>query len=74
MRPEVLGVVSVDALPFESIAEVLREGLLDEPVFTVDVGDHGCLELARPLEHWVARLSGPRELRDLGRSRERETH
>ena len=40
LRPEGLGVVGVDALPAEPIAEVVREGLLDEPVLAVDVGDH----------------------------------
>ena len=39
--PEGLGVVGVDAFPVELIAEVVREGLLDQPVFAVDVGDHG---------------------------------
>ena len=41
LRPEGLGVVRVEALPPEMIAEMVREGLLDQPVLTVDVGDHG---------------------------------
>ena len=40
LRTERLGVVGVDALPAEPIAEVVREGLLDEPVLAVDVSDH----------------------------------
>ena len=42
LRPERLLVVGVDALPAEHLLQMLGEGLLDQPVFAVDVGDHGC--------------------------------
>ena len=41
LRPKDLGVVGVEALPPEIIAEMVREGLLDQSVLAVDVGDHG---------------------------------
>jgi hypothetical protein len=31
---------SVPCRPAEPVAEVVRESLLDEPIFTVDVSDH----------------------------------
>src|SRR6266404_2486560 len=40
LSAEGLGVERVDALPPETIAQVIREGLLHQPVFAVDVGDH----------------------------------
>ena len=47
LRPEGLGVVGVDALPAEPVAQVVGEGLLDQPVFAVDVGDHR--QLSEPI-------------------------
>ena len=41
LRPEGLSVVGVEALPPETITEMIREGLLDQPVLAVDIGDHG---------------------------------
>ena len=40
LRPERLRVVGVDALSPEPVAQVIRESLLNQPVFAVDVGDH----------------------------------
>src|SRR6266404_6956262 len=40
LSAEGLGVERVDALPPETIAQVIREGLLHQPIFTVDVDDH----------------------------------
>ena len=45
---EGLLVVREDALPAEDIMKVVGERLLDEPVFIVDVGDHGGLRRVRP--------------------------
>jgi hypothetical protein len=41
LRAEQLVVPSVDVLPAKSVAEVICERLLHEPVFAVDIGDHG---------------------------------
>ena len=37
-----LGVVGANTLSAKPVAEVVREGLLDEAVFAVDVSDHLC--------------------------------
>ena len=39
VRPEGLRLVGVDALPAEHLFEMLGEGLLDQPVFAVDVAE-----------------------------------
>ncbi len=42
MRPEGLRVVGVDAVPAKDLLQMVGEGLLDQPVFAVDVGEgHG---------------------------------
>jgi hypothetical protein len=53
VRPEGLGVVGIDALPAENLLQVVGEGLLDQPVFAVDVGQgHGSwLSLGSALAH-----------------------
>ena len=38
--PEGLGVIGVNAIPSEMIAEMIGKSLLNESVFTVDVGNH----------------------------------
>src|SRR5262249_9422695 len=40
VRPEGLVVPGVDAVPAEHIVQILGEGLLDQAVLAVDVGDH----------------------------------
>lgn len=37
---ERLLIVDIDTLPAKLIAEILGEGLLDQPVFAMNVGDH----------------------------------
>ena len=39
--PEHLLIVGIDALPSEHLLQVLGKGLLNQPVFAVDVGNHG---------------------------------
>jgi hypothetical protein len=40
-RAEGFLVVTLDGFPAKDIAQVVREGLLNQAVFAVDVGDHG---------------------------------
>jgi hypothetical protein len=40
MRPEGFLVPGVDAFPAERIVQILGEGLLDQAILAVDVGDH----------------------------------
>ena len=55
---EGLGVVGVDALPAEAVPQVVGEGLLDQTVFAVDVGECHELFLARLLDFlWIIQTS-----------------
>ena len=56
VRPEGLRVVGVDTLPAEHLFQMLGEGLLDQPVLAVDVGEGHDLSARRRL--WGSRLRG----------------
>jgi hypothetical protein len=60
-------VPGLSAFPTELVAEVISEGLLNETVFAVDVGDHGRLLSSFPLSVHVTLF------RDLGVSAEIST-